>query len=167
MKTAQQEVQLHSTRIDLSERSRREAIQLLNQTLATALDLQTQIKQAHWNVKGSDFIQLHELFDELASEVLEHVDLVAERATSLGGQAYGTARVAAQQSLLPEYPLDTTAGAKHLVALSDRYAIYAKHLREAITKTADLGDQSTSDVYTELSRAADKRLWFLEAHLQT
>jgi starvation-inducible DNA-binding protein len=165
MKTAQQELLLHTTHIDIREDVRKQVIKLLNQSLATSFDLKSQVKQAHWNVKGSDFIQLHELFDELAEELEEHVDLVAERATSLGGQVYGTARAAAENSLLPEYPLDTADGTKHLVALVDRYAIYAKHVREGIDKSSSLGDQSTADVYTELSRAADKRLWFLEAHL--
>lgn len=158
---------LYPTRIDLSADTRLEVIKILNQTLAMSLDLKTQVKQAHWNVKGMDFYQLHELFDEMASELEEFVDLIAERVTALGGLAMGTARVAASESTLPEFPFDILDGKDHVTALADRYAPYAKTIREAIDQTDDLGDADTADLYTEVSRAIDKRLWFLEAHLQT
>ncbi|MGA7933893.1 MAG: DNA starvation/stationary phase protection protein Dps, partial [Kovacikia sp.] len=115
---------------------------------------------------GLDFYQLHELFDEFAGELEEYVDLVAERITALGGLAVGTARAAAQTSILPEYPFDIVDGKDHIIALADRFAPYAKHLREGIAQTDDLGDADTADLYTEVSRAIDKNLWFLEAHLQ-
>ncbi|MGL5078036.1 MAG: DNA starvation/stationary phase protection protein Dps, partial [Waterburya sp.] len=117
------------------------------------------------NVKGMDFYQLHELFDEMATELEEYVDLVAERVTALGGVAMGTARIAAAESILPEYALDAVSGADHVTALADRFGAYAKHVREAIDSTNDLGDADTADLYTEISRNIDKRLWFLEAHL--
>ncbi|MGK7934946.1 MAG: DNA starvation/stationary phase protection protein Dps [Xenococcaceae cyanobacterium] len=156
---------LYSTRIDLAEEVRVKAINLLNQSLAATLDLKTQTKQAHWNVKGTDFYQLHELFDEMSGELEEYVDMVAERVTALGGTALGTARIAASESILPEYPLDAVSGIEHITALADRYAAYGKHVREAIDTTGELGDADTSDMYTEISRTIDKRLWFLEAHL--
>ncbi|ARV60532.1 DNA starvation/stationary phase protection protein Dps [Nostocales cyanobacterium HT-58-2] len=157
---------LYPTRIDIPAEARSQIIAILNQTLAASLDLKTQVKQAHWNVKGSDFYQLHELFDEIATELEEFIDLVAERVTALAGYALGTARLAAANSILPEYPLDIDAGLDHVAALADRFAPYAKHIREAIDKTNDLGDADTADLYTEVSRTIDKRLWFLEAHLQ-
>ena len=156
---------LYSTRNDIAEDVRIKVIDILNQSLAATLDLKTQTKQAHWNVKGTDFYQLHELFDEMAGELEEYVDMVAERATALGGTALGTARMAASESILPEYPLDAVGGMEHVTALADRYAAYAKHVREAIDTTDDLGDADTADLYTEISRTIDKRLWFLEAHL--
>ncbi|MGE5659220.1 MAG: DNA starvation/stationary phase protection protein Dps [Actinomycetota bacterium] len=158
---------LHPSRIDLSTETRSQVIGILNQTVATTLDLKTQVKQAHWNVKGMDFYQLHELFDELATELEGYIDEFAERITALGGLAVGTARAAAAGSMLPEYPFDILDGKDHVTALADRYAPYAKSLREAIDKTAELGDADTADLYTEVSRAIDKRLWFLDAHLQT
>lgn len=157
---------LYSTRIDLAVDVRAKVIDLLNQTLAATLDLKTQVKQAHWNVKGMDFYQLHELFDEMASELEEYVDMVAERVTALGGLALGTVRVAAANSVLPEYPFDILDGKAHVTALADRFAPYAKHVRDAIDQTDQLGDADTADLYTEVSRTVDKRLWFLEAHLQ-
>lgn len=156
---------LYSTRIDLPEEVRVKAIAILNQTLAATLDLKTQTKQAHWNVKGMNFYQLHELFDEIATELEEYVDMVAERVTALGGTAMGTARIAADRSILAEYDLDAVVGKEHLTALADRFGVYARHLREAINATDELSDADTADLYTEISRTIDKRLWFLEAHL--
>lgn len=155
----------YPTRHDLDLTIRTAIVELLSKTLATTLDLKTQTKQAHWNVKGSNFLQLHELFDELSSELEDYVDLVAERITALGGSPQGTARVAASNSLLSEYPLDISQGVDHLNALADRFAAYGAHLRGAIDHASDLGDADTSDLYTEISRTIDKRLWFLEAHL--
>jgi len=157
---------LYPTRIDMPAETRSQIVGLLNATLATTLDLKTQVKQAHWNVKGMDFYQLHLLFDEMATELEDYVDTVAERVTALGGLAVGTARTAAADSILPEFPFDILDGKEYVTALADRYAPYAKHLRVAIDKTGELGDADTADLYTEISRTIDKRLWFLEAHLQ-
>lgn len=157
---------LYPTRIDISADTRSAVVELLNQTLAYTLDLKTQVKQAHWNVKGMDFYQLHELFDEIAGDLEEYTDMFAERVTALGGVAMGTARIAATVSGLPEYPFDIFDGKAHVTALADRFAPYAKLLREGIAKTAELEDADTSDLYTEVSRTIDKYLWFLEAHLQ-
>ena len=157
---------LYPSRIDFPEGTRQEVAAILNATLATTLDLKTQVKQAHWNVKGMNFYSLHTLFDEIAGELEGYVDMVAERVTALGGFAMGTARVAATDSILPEYPFDILDGQDHVIALADRLAMYAQHVREAIDKTDDLGDADTADLYTEISRTVDMRLWFLEAHLQ-
>ncbi len=154
------------TGIDIPAEKRAPLIDLLNQSLASTFDLASQTKQAHWNVKGKDFYQLHELFDEIAGELNEFVDLIAERVTALGGYACGTARMAAENSSLPEYPTDAVEGMDHVAALADRFARYATHVRAAIDESDGLGDKSTADIYTEVSRAVDKRLWFLEAHLQ-
>ncbi|MGY6529638.1 MAG: DNA starvation/stationary phase protection protein Dps [Cyanobacterium sp.] len=156
---------LYSTRLDLSEEVREKVATLLNQTLATTLDLKTHTKQAHWNVKGKDFYQLHNFFDEMAGELEGYVDMVAERVTALAAVALGTAKVAATNSVLEEYPLTAVTGEEHLKALADRYAAYGAHLRKAIDVTDGLGDADTADLYTEISRTIDMRLWFIEAHL--
>lgn len=155
----------YPTRIDMPANLRAQVVAVLNQTLAATLDLKTQAKQAHWNVKGMDFLQLHELFDEIAGELEGYVDMVAERVTALGGTALGTARIAAAESLLPEYPLDAVDGPEHVAALAERFACYGQHVRAAIATTDNLGDADTADLYTEISRTIDMRLWFLEAHL--
>ena len=166
MSTTSFNQRLYSTRIDLPEDTRTQVVEILNHSLATTLDLKTQVKQAHWNVKGMNFYQLHELFDEIAGELEGYVDMISERVTTLGGIALGTARIAAAESILSEYPLEIIDGKDHVVALAERFAAYAKIVRDAIDKTDKLGDADTADLYTEISRTVDMRLWFLEAHLQ-
>jgi starvation-inducible DNA-binding protein len=157
---------MYKTKIDLSEKIRRNVINILNDRLADAIDLQSQVKQAHWNVKGPNFIALHELFDKISDEVLEHIDDVAERITSLGGTAEGTVAVAAKRSKLKNYPLSITAGKDHLFYLSTQLSVYGKAVRAGIDDADKLGDADTADLFTEISRETDKYLWFLEAHLQ-
>ncbi len=154
------------TSIDLSPDVRSSCIALLNARLADSFDLYSQLKQAHWNVKGMDFIQLHELFDEVAERTLIYVDDIAERAIELGGYATGTARMASSTSSLPEYPTQATNGQEHLAAVVERMALYGKTVRQCIDEADDLEDKDTADLFTEISRAVDKDLWFLEAHLQ-
>lgn len=154
------------TRIDLPADRREKLITLLNQQLADTFDLYGQTKQAHWNVKGPQFHQLHELFDELANQLREFVDLIAERATTLGGTALGTVRMAAGASRLSEYPLDPGGSMQHVEALAARYAALAATTRSAIEAAEKEDDASTADLLTEVSRGLDKSLWFLEAHLQ-
>lgn len=153
------------TSIDLASEARSESIALLNQSLADSLDLYSQLKQAHWNVKGTTFYQLHLLFDEFAEHADGFIDEIAERVTALGGYATGTARMAAANSRLPEYPADAVEGVDHVRAVVERLAIYAATTRKGIDQTAEI-DVSTSDLYTEISRQVDKDLWFAEAHLQ-
>lgn len=160
------DTKMFESRIDLPQQNRRQLIDLLNGRLADLTDLSTQAKQAHWNVKGSDFFQLHELFDQLFDEVLPLIDTVAERATTLGGEALGTVRMAAAGSTLPEFPSDAYGSMESVEALADRYAVIAKALRAAIDESERLGDMDTNDLFIEVSRVIDKHLWFLEAHLQ-
>jgi starvation-inducible DNA-binding protein len=154
------------TRIDLPASVREKVIPVLQARLADSMDLFSQAKHAHWNVKGPSFIALHELFDDVAEMVEGHADMLAERITALGGRADGTMRAAAAQSQLKEYPLEITAGLDHCAALSDRLAAFGKAVREAIDTTQQAGDADTADLFTEISRAIDKQLWFVEAHLQ-
>ena len=157
---------MYKTKIDLSEKTRRNVIVILNERLSDAIDLQSQVKQAHWNVKGPHFIALHELFDKISDAMLEQIDEIAERITSLGGTAEGTVALAARRSKLKNYPLSITSGRDHLLYLSTQLSVYGKSVRGAIEATAELGDADTADLFTQLSREIDKYLWFLEAHLQ-
>jgi starvation-inducible DNA-binding protein len=159
-------MELHKTKNDLSKQSRNKVIELLNARLADASDLKSQAKQAHWNVKGIHFFQLHELFDQVATAVEAHTDLIAERVTALGGTAMGTIRMAAKNSTLSEYPLEITDGTAHVDALSTALADFGKQVRKNIDQADDLGDADTADLFTEISREIDKLLWFVEAHIQ-
>ena len=157
---------MFDTHIDVEKDVREQLIKLCNQQLADNTTLYAQVKQAHWNVKGIHFFQLHELFDHVAEVVQPYSDMIAERATILGGYAQGTVRMAADATTLPDYPTDATAGHEHLEAVIERVAQYAKSTRDAIDKSDELGDPTTADMFTEVSRGVDKQLYFLESHLQ-
>lgn len=155
-----------ATTIDIPREARDKINELLNQSLADTSDLYTQLKHAHWNVKGAEFYQLHLLYDTLAECALEWSDLIAERIAMLGGYAKGTARMAAASSQLPEFPTDTVKDIDTVRALVERYGVYCAAIRKGIDETDELGDPTTADLLTEVSRDADKNRWFLEAHLQ-
>ncbi len=157
---------LFPTKNDLPAETRARVASLLNQRLADCIDLQTQCKQAHWNVKGPQFIALHKRFDDINEDVEEYVDLLAERVVQLGGIAEGTARSAAERSRLSEYPMDITSGEAHVDALSTALAAFGSVVRKGIDQADELDDADTTDILTEISRGIDKWLWFVEAHLQ-
>ena|SRR5436190_7949163 len=153
-----------TTRNDLPAGSRSQVAALLNRRLADALDLQSQCKQAHWNVKGPQFIALHKLFDDVYAGVTEYVDLLAERIVQLGGVAYGTVRDAAETSELDEYPASISSGEDHVKSLSAALAAFGSRMRRTIDETDELDDVASADICTEITRGTDKWLWFVEAH---
>ena len=157
---------MYETENDIPEQRRSELNVLMNQRLADAVDLQMQMKQAHWNVKGPHFLGLHELFDQIDEAVEGYVDLVAERIVQLGGIAEGTARVAAERSRLEEYPLDIADGHAHAEAVSKALSTFGREVRKTIDEVDELQDADTADMFTEISRGIDKWLWFVEAHSQ-
>jgi starvation-inducible DNA-binding protein len=158
--------QLFETRIDIEPNTRQQMISILNAQLADTFDLVSLIKQAHWNVKGPQFIALHKLFDELAGSMLEYVDLIAERVTALGGTAMGTVRMAATASRLAPYPADLVQDMATVRFLADQMAALAASTRAAADQAENLRDMATNDLFIEVVRDLDKWLWFLEAHLQ-
>ena len=156
----------HATRNDLKSNVKKSSIELLNARLADAIDLALITKQAHWNIKGPHFIAIHEMLDGFRTELDTHVDTIAERAVQLGGTALGTTQVVAAESKLSPYPTDIYKTKDHLAALIDHYAVMAKSVRAAVDEASEAGDADTADIFTAYSRALDKSLWFLEAHIQ-
>ena len=152
------------TQNDLPESARSQIVVLLNRRLADAVDLGTQCKQAHWNVRGANFIAIHRLFDEVHGAVDEYTDMIAERIGQLGGLARGTAREAAENSELDEYPIAMTAAEQHVKTLAAALAGFASSMRFAIQETDDLDDAVTADLCTEVARGLDKWVWFVESH---
>src|SRR5882762_2959783 len=157
---------MYETENDISQERRSELNTLMNQRLADAVDLQMQMEQAHWNVKGPHFIGLHELFDQIDEAVESYVDLIAERIVQLGGIAEGTVRVAADRSRLQEYPLVIADGRAHVEAVSTALSTFGREARATINQANELDDADTADIFTEISRGIDKWLWFVEAHTQ-
>ena len=155
----------HETKNDLNANAKQVAIELLNARLADCIDLALLTKQAHWNVRGKQFIAVHEMLDGFRTEVDGHVDTMAERITQLGGTALGTVQTTAKASGLAPYPTNIYAVGDHLKALIDRYATAANNVRASIDQASEAGDANTADIFTGVSRGLDKALWFLEAHV--
>ncbi|HET7882701.1 MAG TPA: DNA starvation/stationary phase protection protein Dps [Acetobacteraceae bacterium] len=157
---------MHKTVNDLNANAKNTAIELLNARVAEGIDLGLLTKQAHWNLKGPQFIAVHEMLDGFRTQLDGHVDTMAERVVQLGGTALGTTQAVAQHSSIPAYPTDIYAIKDHLAALIERYGKVANTLRKNIDEAAEAGDADTADIFTAASRDVDKALWFLEAHVQ-
>jgi starvation-inducible DNA-binding protein len=157
---------LQRTKNDLPAAARAQVSELLNQRLADCIDLQTQCKHAHWNVKGPGFIALHKLFDEVNEAVEEYVDLVAERIVQLGGTAEGTLRRVAERTTLEPYPVGLKRDTEHVEALASALAAFGRTARIGIDEMDELGDAVSMDILTEVARGVDKWVWFVEAHQQ-
>jgi starvation-inducible DNA-binding protein len=155
---------LHRTQNDIPENNRTKLVELLGSRLSSCIDLYMQTKQAHWNVKGPNFIALHQLFDTVGEGIQGSVDDLAERIVQLGGTAKGTLQVVGKETSLKAYPLEITSGTDHVEALASALAAFGSQARSAIALATELDDADTADLFTEISRGIDKQLWFVEAH---
>jgi len=156
----------HRTANDLQSNAKKVSIEVLNARLADAIDLALLTKQAHWNIKGPNFVGLHELFDQIAAQASEYADQIAERGVALGGVAQGTLQAVSRQTQLREYPLEVGDWRSHVQAMRDALATFGRGVRKAIDDTTALNDADTADLFTEVSRGVDKSLWMVEAHVQ-
>ncbi|MEF2550536.1 DNA starvation/stationary phase protection protein Dps [Aurantimonas sp. A2-1-M11] len=157
---------MHKTMNPISENIRGTMVDLLQKHLATAVDITYQTKQAHWNVKGMNFIAVHKLFDELHEQTEAYVDTIAERLTALGGQAHGTVQAAAENSLLDPYPLDLVKSEDHLRRLTESYSKWSAAVEKGIEEASEAGDPLTEDLLTATGRGLDKAIYFMESHFQ-
>ena len=164
--TSSVQLRLTHTRNSIPEKFRLQVSELLQERLADSIDLMMQAKQAHWNVKGSNFIALHKLFDKVYTDAGNYVDGIAERIVQLGGAAHGTIRAAAAKSSLPEYPLDISSSSQHVAELAHAIAYYGELVRKGIERANEFEDADTADILTGVSRSADENLWLVEAHEQ-
>lgn len=156
---------MKKTHNTLSANIRGQSVDLLNAHLAAAVDLQAQLKQAHWNVRGAAFIAVHELFDKVWAEVGSYSDMLAERAGALGGTAHGTIQTAAKETFLKPYKLGIASEKDHIEAVSSALALFGESVRESIGKSDDIDDPTTADLFTQISRGVDQQLWLIESHV--
>jgi len=164
---ATSKARMYKSSVGVSDKNRQAIVALLNARLADSIDMRSQIKWAHWNVKGMHFIQLHELFDSVQEHVDDASDTIAERIAALGGVANGTVREVAAKSGLKEADLSASDGPSQLKWLVHNFAHHVNALRTAVQESDDLEDPITTDLFTAMTRELDKDLWFLEAHLQS
>ena len=149
----------------LEDNARKTAISELQACMSDGLSLSLALKQAHWNLKGPNFIAVHELLDGVKTRLDPNIDDMAERIQQLDGTAVGTVEEVARATRLAPYPTDLTKVSDHVREIADRLRSYGARVRHAIDATNGAGDASTADVLTEASRQADKDLWFVQSHL--
>lgn len=157
---------MYNSPSNLPSEARTRIVDELNARLADGLDLFSQIKVAHWNVKGPQFAALHPLFETFAVSLAAHNDILAERAVTLGGQALGTARHVGQHSSLPDYPQQTSRDMEHVRLLAQRFAQYLGGVRSSRTAVEKLADADTVDALTAVITEFEKFSWFLNASLE-
>ena len=157
-------VHLHRTKNN--QNAKAVSVALLQARVADSIDMSLITKQAHWNLKGPQFIGVHLMLDTFRGEQDEFVDTMAERIVQLGGTVFGTVQEVDKRSKLPPYPVDIYQVSDHIHALIDRFAAVANAIRANIDEVDEAGDPDTADILTEVSRGIDKQLWFLEAHTQ-
>jgi starvation-inducible DNA-binding protein len=157
---------MYHNRVALTDEQKKKTVAVMQERLAESLDMYSQAKFAHWNVKGYNFYQLHLVFDSVADHIFPQIDAIAERITQLGGVANGTVRQAANGSLIPEYNIALIAGMDHVNALADALGCYCQALREASDKIDEIGDEPSSDFFKQLVVEAEEQLYFLESHLE-
>ena len=158
---------MYPTKNNLPEKVRIQITTFLQERLVDSIDLSLQAKQAHWNVKGPSFMALHELFDKVSEAAEGYSDLIAERIVQLGGTAVGTRGPVDLKSSLPAYPVTISSGKEHVAALSHALASFGESVRGSIRQAGEMEDADSADILTEVSRGADKYLWFVEAHGQS
>lgn len=154
-----------STKHPMPVDTREKVLEILHKRLYDTIDLQNQIKIAHWNVKGPSFIGLHKLFDEIYTNVIGYVDEIAERITTLGDLTTQTVHEVSKKTSLKPYPTDIINGKDHVEAISNALSIYSKNIREDVKKLGDL-DPRTEDMFIDISQTVEQYLWFVESHAQ-
>ena len=152
---------MYKTKIDLAEKTRRNIVAILNDRLAEAIDLQSQVKQAHWNVKGPHFIALHELFDKISDAVLEQIDEIAERVRKIGGVTIRSIGHIARLQRIADNDADYVEPADMLSELKEDEKALDLRMRAVHSLCDDADDVATASLLENWIDQTQRRAWFL------
>lgn len=150
---------------ELPAPTRSEVTGMLSRLLVETLDVALCARHAHWNVRGPDFLLLHDLMDHIGTELDDQADRLAKRIRALGGTVRGTAHTIATESSFKPYPVEVAEGQDHLEALALRLGLLSAEARLSIYECSGGLDPVTADVLVRVNSAIDDVLWSVESHL--
>lgn len=154
---------LMETKNVLPEGARVVVAEALEQLVYDTVDFWSQMKTAHWNLRGPRFLELHQFFDLLAQRLEKAADKISERAVQLGCHAQGTVRESAKCSRMPDFGQKLYDEKAAVPGLIRRYGIYTEWLKQATEVAFKEGDQVTANMLITMMEKFDKDLWMLEA----
>lgn len=121
-------------------------------------------KQAHWHVRGSNFIGVHELLDDVVAHAQEWADLAAERIVALGLPVDARLSTVASKASTPELTAGFSQVDKTIHEVVAQIDAILVNVHAAISELDEI-DPSSQDVAIEIARGLDKDRWFLSAHV--
>jgi starvation-inducible DNA-binding protein len=139
----------------------------LNQVVADSYGLLGQLHLAHWNVEGTDFLTLHQMFQAEYEELFVAIDDIAERVRALGKYAEGGIKRLAEMSNVEEAPSAAAASAKDFVSsVLVAHETVIESLVKARNVAANADDRETEDLMIGRIQVHQKAVWFLNSYLK-
>nr|WP_034653591.1 DNA starvation/stationary phase protection protein [Cellulosimicrobium sp. MM] len=134
----------------------------LQRVLVALVDLHVQGKQAHWNVTGRGFRDLHLQLDDVVDAAREHSDTVAERMRALQVVPDGRTETVATTTDLSPYPAGLVSVGDTVDAVVERIAQTVEVVR-AVHDDVDAEDPTSADILHEIIADLEKQAWFLSS----
>ena len=147
------------------EKGLKETVAALQRTLTELQQLELQLKEAHWNVSGAEFYQLHIELQKHFEGVVKLADMVAQRLLAIGASADGRATTIVRTSRVPEIPGGYIDDAQVVAWFTDTYKLVGDETRQAIYDT-EKDDPTTSNLLQTVESTIDEYQWQMRAFLQ-
>lgn len=157
---------LVSMPLALSEKTRKQSVENLNQLLADTVVLRDLYKKSHWQVTGPTFYQLHLLYDKHFGEQSGLVDQIAERISTLGGVSVAMAHDIAELATVPRPPKGREEPPVQISRLLHAHEVLLLEARAMARDASESGDDGTNDlIVSALIRTGEMQVWFLSQHV--